>query len=106
MIQRNILLRLRPEHQALRAELGQLVLDLLHSRPMVASVSVASWNPALEPEHPGWDLVVTVVFDDAAALTAYESDEVHAAFVRDRLAPLIAGRSSFSLELLTLEDQS
>ncbi len=100
MIQRSVLLRLHAQARDRRDAIGLECLRLLRSRPMVSSASVAAWSPRLESEHPGWDLAITVVFVDAAALEAYERDPVHAAFVRDRLAPRVESRSAFSLELL------
>jgi hypothetical protein len=102
MIRRFVMLRLKPEYLPELEVLGQRVLSLLRSRPMVADAEVAVHRLDLEPEHPGWDLVVTVRFADAAALEAYGRDEVHAAFVKDELAPRVAARSAFSLGALSL----
>ncbi len=106
MIQRTILLQLRPEHHDGLTELGQRILALLRSRPMVADARVATTSPALAGEGGEWDLVVTVLFPDAASLTAYREDTVHADFVREQLAPLLAARSSFDLVVLGEPEQS
>lgn len=101
MIRRFVLLRLAPEHLAERDDLGRRVLVLLRSLPMVAEAHVAAHIPALQPEHPGWDLVVTVDFASPEHARAYGQDPVHAAFVRDELAPRVAARASFSMEALS-----
>jgi len=106
VIQRTVLLRLHPEHRPGLDELGQRMLRLLRALPMVAQADVAVWRSEIQDEDPGWDLAVTVVFVDAAALDAYGHDEVHACFVREHLVPLVAQRHAFSLELLAPSDQS
>jgi len=97
VIRRIVMVRLRPEHQAGRADLAADVLRLLLSRPMVATAEVAIWDPEVQPEHPGWDLVITVHFDGRQALEAYGLDEPHARFVREQLAPRVSERSAFNL---------
>lgn len=99
MIQRNILLALRPEHRERRSDLAAEIQRLLRSRPMVAAAWAASWDASVEAERPGWDLVVTVHFQDQRALDAYGADPPHAAFVRDQLVPVVAARQAFNLVL-------
>ncbi len=106
MIRRVILLQLQPEHQATRAQLGQRIQALLISRPMVAGAEVSVWQPSLEPDHPGWDLVVNVDFADSEALEAYGADQVHADFVRQVLAPFVRARQAFVLQRLAASVQS
>lgn len=95
MIQRTILLR---DHRARATDLGARTLALLTSRPMVAGAVVATRDPALG--EGAWDLAVTVLLADLDALRAYEADAVHAAFVRDVLAPCLAERAVAVLALL------
>ncbi|MFH1468187.1 MAG: hypothetical protein ABIO70_27620 [Pseudomonadota bacterium] len=90
MIRRVILLRLEPAHRPGAAALGARILALLRSRPMVAGASVAHADAALRGEGE-WDLCVIIDLVDEAALAAYRADEVHAAFVRQVLAPLRGG---------------
>ncbi len=97
MIRRLVLLRLRPEHQPGRTELATDILRLLLSRPMVATAEVAVWDPSVEPDHPGWDLVITVHFDGPEQLEAYGLDEPHARFVQEQLVPRVSHRSAFNL---------
>jgi hypothetical protein len=98
VIRRVVLLRLHAVHRASAAELGARILALLRSRPMVAGAAVAHRDPAL-PAEGDWDLLVTVDLADEAALAAYQTDEVHAAFVREVLAPRVAARESASLRV-------
>jgi hypothetical protein len=100
MIQRTVLLRLEPEHQPKRVELGGRILSLLRGLTMVERADVAVWEPELEPDHPGWDLAVTVYLADLHALAAYAADPIHAAFVRTELAPRVAWRKATSLALV------
>jgi hypothetical protein len=106
MIRRVILLRLTAEHRPERSELGQRVLELLRSRPMVAGAEVGVWQPELEAEHPGWDLAVCVDFRDEHALAAYGEDAVHAAFVREELAPRVSARQVFVMQRVAASGQS
>jgi hypothetical protein len=98
VIQRTILLRLRPDHRAGAADLGARTLALLLSRPMVVGAEVAAADPLLG--EGTWDLAVTVRLRDLVALRAYEADPVHAAFVRDVLTPCVAERTVAVLAIL------
>lgn len=106
MIVRYVMLRSKPEHLPELEDLGRSVLELLSGLPMVVSTEVAVHRPEIEAQHPGWDLVATVRFADAAALEAYCRDPVHAAFVRDELVPRVAARSAFSLGALSFVGQT
>ena len=104
MIRRTILLELHPARRAQRDALGAEILALLRSRPMVAAAEVACREPSPVPGSSGWDLAVFVDLEDAAALEAYGADRPHAAFVRTRLAPLVAARQAVELVLLDTPD--
>ena len=106
MIRRVVLLRLHPERVAEAGALGTAILALLRSLPAVQRAEVARRSPTLPAEGPGWDLCVTVDLAGRAELRAYLADPVHAAFVRDVLAPCVAERSAASLELLEPEPAS
>ncbi len=104
MIERRILLALRPEHQAEAEALGRRCLALLRAMPMVRDAHVAWGDPALE--RGPWDLAVTVVLADSAALAAYQADPVHAAFVREVLVPRVAAREASCMRRLSHSDQT
>jgi len=88
MIQRVVLIRLRPQHRtsADRRQIAEHARDVLGSIPLLSELTVA---PAADGRTGGqWDLVVLAQLADLDAAEAYRVDRTHRAFADLYLRPL------------------
>jgi len=88
MIQRVVLIRLRPEHRtaADRRQIAAHAREVLGAIPLLSQLTVA---PAADARTGGqWDLVVLAHLADLEAAEAYRVDRTHRAFADVYLKPL------------------
>jgi hypothetical protein len=99
MIQRVVLIRLRPEHRtdADRRQIAAHAAEVLGPIPLLCELSVAA---AADARTGGqWDLVVLARLADLDAAEAYRVDRTHRAFADLYLKPLAEQVRVFHFEL-------
>lgn len=99
MIQRVVLIRLRPDHRtdADRRQIATDAREVLGTIPLLEDLTVA---PAAADRTRGqWDLVVLARLVDLEAAEAYRVDPTHRAFADRYLKPLAEKIRVFHFEL-------
>ncbi|HUP24270.1 MAG TPA: Dabb family protein [Thermoanaerobaculia bacterium] len=99
MIQRVVLIRLRPEHRngADRRQIAEHAREVLGAVPLLSELVVA---PAADARTGGrWDLVILARLADLDAAEAYRVDRTHRAFADLYLGPLAEKVRVFHFEV-------
>jgi stress responsive alpha/beta barrel protein len=101
MIERVVLLKLKPEHATptARAAIARRALEAL--RPIPGVVAVSAGAPADEAAEKSWDVIITTRFATLAAADAYRDHPAHRRFVDDEVEPRCQVRKVWNFETET-----
>jgi len=101
MVERVVLLKLRPEHATAegRAAIAERALAVLSAVPGVLSVTAG--GPADEPSAKSWDLLIATRFASPADADAYRTQPDHRRFVDEFVAPRCEVRKAWTFAVET-----
>mgnify|MGYP002631359063 CR=1 FL=1 len=96
MIERLVLLKLKPEHAtaAVRARIAEVTQRLLPTVPGVTGVAVT--EAADDATAQSWDLCLHVRFAAIEDVAIYLPHPVHRAYVDEHLVPVVAAKSALN----------